>query len=253
METNQIYNMDCAKGLKLCASDFVDLTVTSPPYDELRDYGGYSFEFCDIARELYRVMKVGGIIVWIVADQMFGGSESGTAFRQALYFKEIGFRLHDTMIWNKGSTAFQHANRYIQVFEYMFIFSKGKPRCANLIRDRKNVQGGTRIHGTERQPDGTCKQLSAVQKSKVVKEYGARHNVWRINPEKYNRSKCPAVFPRALARDHILTWSNPGDIVLDPFMGSGTTARECIATGRQFIGFEINKDTYLECMEKLAG
>lgn len=241
MEINKIYNMDCVEGMKQLPTNSIDLTVTSPPYDNLRTYNGFSWDFEATARELYRVTKQGGVVVWIVNDATINGSESGSSFKQALFFKEIGFNLHDTMIWQKIS-PYQHKNRYIQCFEYMFIFTKGAKRSANLICDRKNKYGGTQIHGTTRQANGKTKALSAVQKSKTVKEFGARYNVWDIPPEKSNKTGHPAVFPVALVQDHILTWSNEGDLVLDPFMGSGTTAIACANTGRNFIGFEISKE-----------
>jgi site-specific DNA-methyltransferase (adenine-specific) len=152
------------------------------------------------------------------------------------------------MIWQKIS-PYQHKNRYIQAFEYMFVFSKGFRRSANLICDRKNKWAGTQIHGTERQVNGKTKKLSATQKSKTVKEYGARLNIWDIPPEKNNKSGHPAPFSEQLAQDHILSWSNEGDTVLDPFMGSGTTAKMALANNRNFIGFEISKE-YCEIAEE---
>jgi DNA modification methylase len=245
IELNRIYNEDCLEGMKRIQDGFVDLTVTSPPYDNLRTYNGnieqWSFEkFQAIAKELYRVTADGGVVVWVVGDATIKGSETGTSLRQALYFKEAGFNLHDTMIWQK-ICPFQHKNRYIQSFEYMFVFSKGAKKSANLICDRKNKWAGTPIHGTERQTNGNTKSLSARQKSKSVKEYGARFNIWGIAPEKNNKTGHPAVFPEQLANDHIVSWSNEGDAVLDPFMGSGTTAIACINTNRNYIGFELDK------------
>jgi len=253
LEVNQIYNEDCLEGMQRIKDKSIDLVVTSPPYDNLRTYNGnieqWSFEkFQAIAKELYRVTKQGGVVVWVVGDATIKGNETGTSFRQALYFKEIGFNLHDTMIWQKCS-PFQHKNRYIQAFEYMFVFSKGFRKSANLICDRKNKWAGTPIHGTERQANGNTKSLSARQKSKRVKEYGARFNIWDITPEKNNKTNHPAVFPEQLANDHIISWSNEGDVVLDPFIGSGTTAISCLNTNRNYIGFELDK-TYFEVAQK---
>lgn len=239
---------DCLDVLKNIASESIDLTVTSPPYDDLRLYNGYSFDFENIAKELYRVTKQGGVVVWIVNDSTINGSETGTSFRQALYFKEIGFNLHDTMIWQKIS-PFTHKNRYIACFEYMFVFSKGKPKTTNIIRDRKNKWGGTQVHGTERQASGETRRRSEVQISKKVKEYGARYNVWDIPAEKNNKTGHPAVFPVRIAKDHIVSWSNENDIVLDCFMGSGTTGVACVNTSRNFIGIELDKE-YFNIAEK---
>lgn len=233
----------------------IDLTVTSPPYDNLRTYNGnikqWSFEkFKNIAKELYRITKDGGVVVWIVADATINGSETGTSFRQALWFIECGFNLHDTMIWEKIS-PFQHKNRYIQSFEYMFVFSNGKRTLANLICDRKNKWAGTQIHGTERQSNGKTKQLSATQKSKKVKEFGDRYNIWDISPNKNNKTGHPAVFPYQLAHDHIISWSNEGDAVLDCFMGSGTTGVACVNTNRNFIGIELDEKYFNIAKERI--
>lgn len=238
----QLLKGDCKELLKTLDDNSIDLTVTSPPYDNLRLYNGYSFDFENIAKELYRVTKKGGVIVWIVNDSTINGSESGTSFRQALYFKEIGFNLHDTMIWQKIS-PFTHKNRYIADFEYMFILSKGKPKTANLICDRKNKWAGTQVHGTLQQKnDGQLVTINGKGK-RIIKEYGARYNVWNIPAEKNNKTGHPAVFPIRLVKDHIITWSEENDIVLDCFMGSGTTALACKELNRQFIGMEID-DTY---------
>ena len=246
---------DCLEVLRHMPENSIDLTVTSPPYDDLRAYNDkikqWNFEkFQSIARELYRVTKPGGCVVWIVNDATIGGSETGTSFKQALHFKECGFCLHDTMIWEKSS-AFQHKNRYIQNFEYMFVFSKGAKSQANLIRDRKNKWAGTKVHGTERQRDGSTKKISEKQKSKTVREYGARFNTWDIPPEKYNRTGHPAVFPVQLAEDHIFTWSNEGDTVLDCFMGSGTTGLACIKLKRKFIGIELDPQYFEIAKERI--
>ena len=241
MKTNYIECGDSVEKLKTLPDNSIDLTVTSPPYDNLRTYGGFTWDFEATAKELYRVTKQGGVVVWIVNDSTVKGSETGTSFKQALYFKECGFNLHDTMIWQK-IYPFQHKNRYISCFEYMFVLSKGKPKTANLICDRKNKWAGAQIHGTERQPNGATKQLSSVQKSKKVKDFGARLNVWDIPAEKNNKSGHPAVFPERIAKDHILTWSNEGDTVLDCFMGSGTTALAAIKTGRRYIGFDVSEE-----------
>jgi len=231
LELNKIYNMDCLDGLKLLDDECIDLTVTSPPYDNLRTYNGYSFDFESIAKELYRVTKQGGVIVWVVGDQTINGSESGTSFRQALYFKEIGFNLHDTMIWEKNSSTFpanDNSSRYTQIFEYMFVLSKGKLDKSNLIIDKKNKWFGFKDFG------GKLK--------KPVPEYSARNNIWKVTTSFNDKTNHPAVFPEQLVNDHILSWSNKDDIVMDIFMGSGTTAKMAIVNDRRWIGFEISKE-----------
>ena len=253
MELNKIYNMDCLQGLQGLEDECVDLIVTSPPYDDLRKYNGYSWDFESIAKELYRVIKKGGVVVWVVGDSTVKGSETGTSFKQALYFKEIGFNLHDTMIWNKGSFSFPSKNCYHQVFEYMFIFSKGKPKSLNFIKDRKNLYVGER-GASGRKKDGTRN----TGKSKVRDEYGKRFNIWHypIGGGHCTKDKIaykhPAIFPEQLAYDHIISWSNEGDIVMDIFMGSGTTAKMCKLTNRNYIGFEISEEYCQIAEERLS-
>ena len=227
------------------------MVVTSPPYDSLRTYNGFEFNFEEVAKQLFRVVKDGGVIVWIVADGTVNGSESGTSFRQALFFKECGFNLHDTMIWQKDSCAFPDATRYQQIFEYMFVLSKGKPKTINLIADRKNMWSNVKVHGTFREADGSLKGRSAQWKESVVKEYGYRFNVWQIPTEKNNKTGHPAVFPKEIARDHIITWSKVGDTVCDPFSGSGTTAIQALNLNRKFIGFEISEEYYNKSIKRI--
>lgn len=216
----------------------VDLVVTSPPYDNLREYNGYSFDFENIAKELFRVLKEGGVVVWVVNDQTFKGSESGTSFRQALYFKEIGFNLHDTMIWVKdGGGAIGSNKCYTQNFEYMFVLSKGTPKTVNLLYDKPNQSYGKDKSGVgRRRVDGSHK----IEQRKPSKEFSKRNNWWYIPPQKGVGH--PAVFPDSLARDHILSWSNEGDIIYDPFAGSGTTLFQAELLGRKWIGSEISEE-----------
>lgn len=242
MKTNYIKCTDNVKGLRGLPDACIDLTVTSPPYDNLRTYKGFTWDFEALAAELYRVTKPGGVIVWVVNDATIKGSETGTSFKQALHFKSLGFNLHDTMIWRKHSTPFPAKNRYYPSFEYMFIASKGRPKTVNLIADRKNKSAGEKVNTTERHRDGSTRPATGKKKGRRIKEYGVRFNVWDINPAMGNPTGHPAVFPERLVKDHIISWSNPGDIVLDPFMGSGTTAVACIKTKRSYIGFECSPE-----------
>jgi site-specific DNA-methyltransferase (adenine-specific) len=230
-------------------SNSVDLTVTSPPYDNIRTYGGHTFCFKEIAEELFRVTKEGAVIVWIVGDQTLKGNETGTSFRQALYFKDIGFNLHDTMIYAKGGQGAVGSNlAYWQEFEYMFVFSKGRIKTFHPIKDRKNVsivrnkkEKGYMGHRTK---NGTKKGTREILRT----EYGKRFNIWKFHECK-TRTEHPAVFPQKLAEDHIISWSNKGDIVLDPMCGSGTTLIAAKMLSRQYIGIEREKE-YVEIARK---
>jgi DNA modification methylase len=241
-----IYYENCLDTMARIEDGSIDLTVTSPPYDNLRLYNGYSFDFEAVARELYRITKDGGVVVWVVGDATIDGSETGTSFRQALFFKDIGFNLHDTMIYQKHNFSNPSSNRYHQIFEYMFVFSKGKPKTFNALKDRPNVEAGkigSWGKNTSRQVDGTMVE----RKRKMNTEFGMRYNIWRIKTEM--KPLHPAPFPEELARDHVLSWSNPGDVVYDPFMGSGTTAKVAIETGRKYLGSEISSE-YWEIAQK---
>lgn len=250
LELNKIYCGDCLEKMSDISSESIDMVLTSPPYDNLRDYNGYTFNFEGIAKELYRVMKQGGVVVWIVADATINGSENGTSFKQALYFKEIGFNIHDTMIWEKQTFTATGAlkTRYAQVFEYMFIFSKGKIKTFNPIKDR-TTKGIRKKNGTVRQADGTVKKQSSIGKIYADRE-AQRFNVWRINTEVSNNNRFhPAQFSEKLAKDHILSWSNEGDIILDPMIGAGTTGKMAKLNNRNYIGIEISQK-YCDIAEK---
>lgn len=245
MKTNHIYNENCLDTMKRMEDAYVDLTVTSPPYDNLRTYNGYSFPFEEIAQELYRVTKEGGVLVWVVNDATIDGDETGTSFRQALYLKECGFKLHDTMIYQKTGCAMPSPNRYLANFEYMFVFCKGKIKTYNLIEDRPNRFTTRWGEGRKvRKADGSWSH----RKKYKPKEIGRRFNVWRYNNggQGYGgdafSDKHPAPFPERLAGDHIISWSNKGDLVYDPFMGSGTTAKMCVLNERNFIGSEMSSE-----------
>lgn len=260
---NKIYNENCLATMQRMPTNFIDLTVTSPPYDDLRTYNnrirgvksqfnGYTFPFEEIAKELFRVTDDGGVLVWIVGDATIEGNETGTSFRQALYLKECGFNLFDTMIYLKPPRgAVGNNNTYWQSFEYMFVFSKGYPKTINLIKDRENKEARNGDNGTKRLQNGELLKL----KRGGYGEYGRRTNVWEYNIGKGHSAsdefahEHPAIFPEKLARDHVRTWSNIGDLVYDPMMGSGTVAKICVIEDRNYLGSEINK-AYCKIAEK---
>lgn len=246
----KIINSDCIKLMKKLPDNCVDLTVTSPPYDDLRDYENklvWDYNtFRKVARELYRITKKGGVVVWVIGDKTEKGNKSLTSFKHALYFQEIGFNIYDVIIYEKSGSGPPHPKRYFNSFEYMFIMSKGKPKTVNLLKDKKNSCGGmtTFAEITRREKDGTLTNKG----KKTINEYGIRTNIWKYNNGKGFSSKDkiayehPATFPEKLVEDHIISWSNPGDIVFDPFGGSGTTAKVSIELNRNWI--------YVEKVEK---
>ena len=267
LNKDTIYNENCLTTMSKMDSGSVDLVVTSPPYDDLRTYNehvggnktefnGYSFPFENIARELFRVTKKGGVVVWVVGDATNKGSETGTSFRQALYFKECGFDLYDTMIYQKTGTPFPQKTRYNQTFEYMFVFSKGKPNTFNPIM-KKNVTAGAVRHSRKfRNPNG---EMVPGFNGKPVNEYGIENNIWLIKNGMNKSTKDlvafehPAIFPEELAAKHIITWTKKDDLVYDPFMGSGTTAKMSILLDRNWVGSELDS-TYSDiCNRRLEG
>lgn len=251
---NKIICGDCLEVMKEMPDECVDLIVTSPPYGNLRDYSGDDFNFKEIANQLFRICKDGSVLVWVVGDVTINGNESGTSFKQALYFKEIGFNLHDTMIYGKIGFRYPATNRYNAQFEYMFILSRNNPKTFNPLKYKHKMWYATSKLITERQKDGTLKQ----------KRYSSSDwdimlgNIWfyDIGYMKSTKDKVayehPAIFPDRLAQDHIISWSNKEDVVLDPFIGSGTTARAAKDLKRRYIGIDISPKYYKIAEERLA-
>lgn len=238
MEINKIYNENCLDTMSRMPENFIDLTVTSPPYDNLRKYKGYSFDFESIASQLYRVTKEGGVVVWIVADSCVNGGETLTSFKQALFFNNLGFTCYDTMIWLKPSPQSPTEGRYYDVFEYMFVLTKGKPKSVNLIVDRNNLSVGNVMGKESRSSKESRNKTDGIR---IVSEKSRRFNVWQISRGVSNTSHV-AVFPEQLAADHIHSWSNEGDLIYDPFTGSGTTLKMAHLQKRNWIGSEISSE-----------
>ena len=235
----EIWNESNLETMKNMPDNHIDLTVTSPPYDNLRDYKGYSFPFEEIAKELYRVTKHGGVVVWVVDDATVKGSETLTSFKQALFFKEIGFNVHDTMIYKTNKPP-MNDNRYQKDFEYMFVFSKGKPKTFNPIMV-ETLAKGVLNKGGNRKANGEKMKRCIENRTGETKVKG---NIWYLprsskSGDEFSR-KHPATFPEQLANDHIMSWSNEGDIVYDPFAGSGTTGKMAILNKRKCIMSEIS-------------
>jgi DNA modification methylase len=238
IQINKVYNMDCLEGMKGIPDGTVDMVLTSPPYDNLRTYKGYSFDYGAVARELYRVVKPGGVVVWVVADATVNGSETGTSWMQALYFKSLGFNIHDTMLYHKINYVPLTHRRYEQCWEYMFCFSKGAPKVFNPIRVACKTAGGKagKFYQT-----ADAQETTEAHSTKRTGEDKIAPNIfsYTVGSEKTGH---PAVYPLALAVDQIQTWTNPGDVVLDPFFGSGTTGVACQQLGRNYIGLEISPE-----------
>ena len=255
MKTNVCYQGDCLEVMKNIPDNSVDLTVTSPPYDNLRDYNGYTFNFEEIAKELYRITKDGGVVVWVIGDATVNGSETGTSFKQALFFKEVGFNLHDTMIFRKKNPIPQiYRRRYNNEFEFMFVFSKGEVKTHNPIRV-DCLHAGLALNGTTYK--NYSKNVQVREKmAKPVKNTKIKGNIWEYVVGKKKEDQFskghPAPFPCELAEDHILSWSNEGDTVFDPMAGSGTTLKMAKLNNRNFIGCEISSE-YCDIIKERVG
>ena len=260
MTRSELFQGDCAVVRESFQEESIDLVVTSPPYGTVRDYDGFVYDFPTVADQLVRLLKPGGVIVWVEGDQVIDGSESGDSFRHALHSLGGGLRLHDTMIFDRHSVKFPDKTRYHQCWEHMFIFSKGRPKTINLIRDHKKTWIEDRgINRKKREKDGEMKPRGSFNSVSYEEEYGVRFNIWRYavgkggsasDPWAYDH---PAIFPEKLARDHIRSWSDPGDVVLDPFMGSGTTGKMAKMNGRQFKGIEISAKYLAIAKKRIAG
>ncbi|AND75664.1 DNA methylase [Nostoc phage A1] len=249
---NKIHLGDCVQIMKSFPSAFIDLTVTSPPYDDLRNYYGFSFDLETLISELYRCTKIGGVVVWVVADQTINGGESGNSFRQALDFMKHGFKLNDTMIYKKLHPKPEVTGyRYQPAFEYMFVFAKGTPKTFNPLKEPCKNAGQSYTKSTKTLKDGS----KVGYNSPYIRDTKIKSNIWEYSIGYMQSSKDtiafehPAIFPEQLAEDHILSWSDSGETVFDPFMGSGTVAKVAFQLGRSYIGCEISEE-YLAIAEK---
>lgn len=255
---DRIYNADCLEVMDALPEGCVDMTITSPPYDGIRTYedthDGLDYEA--VLQGLYRITKQGGVLVWIVADQVINGDETGTSFRQALAAKDVGFKLLDTMIWRKSIRSIGSCNAYWNEFEYMFVFTKGKIRVVNLLKDRPNYKSGQKFTAPVRNRSG---EFSSSRNPRLLGEMGRRGNIWHYAtgngcsaPSGSVAFEHPAIFPEALVADHVQSWSNIGDLVFDPFMGSGTTAVVARRLDRHYIGAELVEKYADICKRRLA-
>ena len=238
----EIYQGDCQDVMKGMQDEIIDLTVTSPPYDNLRAYNGYTFDFEGIAKQLYRLTKPGGVVVWVVGDATINGSETGTSFRQALYFMEIGFRLHDTEIYRKKNYIPLTHNRYEQAFEFMFVFSKGNPKTFNPIME-PTKGAGNKYNLARKRYSKTIKEGAQRRRNEITttKSEKIKSNIFSYACGS-SRSNHPAPFPKDLPKDQIISWSSPGDLILDPLCGSGTTGMGAVKLSRNFIGIDISEE-----------
>jgi site-specific DNA-methyltransferase (adenine-specific) len=248
---NTLFHSDAVSFMKILPKESINLTVTSPPYDDLRTYKGYNFDFEGIADGLYRVTKQGGLVVWVVGDKIHKGNRSLTSFKQAIYFQEIGFNVHDVMIYKKKNTPFMRSNAYTNCYEFMFVFAKGSPSTYNPIKEATVRQGYEKMPANKKADGVNNKVLSKLNDLKT------RNNIWEYavglggTTSDKIAFQHPAVFPEKLAEDHILSWTNKKDIVFDPMMGSGTTLKMALKNGRNFVGCDISSDYVAIAEERL--
>lgn len=252
IELNRIYNIDCVEGMQYIPNDFIDLVVTSPPYDNLRDYKGYSFDFETIAQQLFRVIKKGGVVVWVVGDKINKGNKSLTSFKQCLYFQEIGFNVHDVMIYQKKNTPFMRSNAYTNCYEFMFVLSKGSPKTFNPLKTSTKRQGFEKLVSNKKADGINNKVLGELKEEKT------RTNIWEYavglggSTNDKIAFQHSAIFPERLAYEHILSWSNQEDIVFDPMCGSGTTCKMAKISNRNYLGMEISEEYTKIAQQRLA-
>lgn len=266
MKDYTLINADCSEVLPGEYKNKVDLILTSPPYDQMRTYSGNKFDFHAVADALVPCLKIGGVIVWIVADQIIDGSESGTSFAQVLEFKKRGLRLHQTLIYQNSGGRPISLDRCLRDLQYMFIFSKGKPKTANIPVDRKNITAGTRRKSNDAGRKSNDKKAGQTTWQRhghyTLGEYGKRTQVWTYPTGLFHSGMQethqlvsdlhPAVFPVKLAYDHVKCWTNEGDLVLDPMAGSGTTLSAAIGLKRQAVGIEISNEYCQGAHERLS-
>lgn len=252
IELNKIYNIDCVEGMRHMPDNFVDLVVTSPPYDNLRDYKGYTFDFESIAQELLRVIKKGGVVVWVVGDKINKGNKSLTSFKQCIYFQEIGFNVHDVMIYQKKNTPFMRSNAYTNCYEFMFVLSKGSPKTFNPLKTSTKRQGFEKLVSNKKADGVNNKVLGELKEEKT------RTNIWdyAVGLGGSTNDKIAfqhsAIFPERLAYEHILSWSNQNDVVFDPMCGSGTTCKMAKISNRKYLGMEISAEYTKIAEQRLA-
>lgn len=252
LEIDNIYNIDCVKGMKLLPDNCIDLIITSPPYDDMRDYNGYSFDFDNIALQIHRILKDNGVVVWVVGDRIKNGNRSLTSFRQAIKFQDIGFKMHDVMIYKKKNTPFMRSNAYTNCYEFMFVLTKKKISTFHPLKTH-TARSGEEMLVANKKADGINHKIKGLlHKEKTLTniwEYAVGLGGTTNDKEAFMH---PAVFPEKLVRDHVLSWSNEGDIVFDPMCGSGTTCKVAKMLNRHFLGMEISSDYTHIALNRLA-
>ena len=243
---NSIICGDSAEVLKNFPDNSIDMVVTSPPYDGLRDYNGFSLDLHKIGKEIYRVLKDGGIAVMVIQDATKDFAKSLTSFRTIVdWCDNVGFRLFETVIYHKNGTEGAWWKQRFRVdHEYMPIFMKGKkPQYFNKEPLKiPSKHGGKVMSGSgNRRTDGTLSETVR----RPINTMKCRGTVWDYlmagdkNPLK---RKHPAVFPDKIPYDCIQCFCPEGGLVLDPFIGCGSTAVMAKVLGRNYIGIDISRE-----------
>jgi site-specific DNA-methyltransferase (adenine-specific) len=254
---DQIIHNDCVSEMATLPDNCIPLTVTSPPYDKLRRYGGqrWSFEtFEKVARQLFRLTMPGGVVLWVVQDGTVDGSLTGTSARQWLYFQQIGFDLNSVLILATRGWRSQ-TSRYANQFHFGFVLSKGRPRAFHPIRDRINSTAGQRLRCSRRSASGEA--VTTYNGDRRLGLHGYRANVWfydvgggKSTKDRY-ASRHEALMPEQMARDLIISWSRPGDLIFDPFCGAATTCKMALLSHRHYLGIEAHALYYRLALRRM--
>lgn len=252
---DKVHCMECVEGMEMLPDDCVDLVVTSPPYDAVRKYNGFAFDLHQTGAQIHRVLKDGGIAAMVIQDQTKDFGKSLTSFRTIIdWCDSFGFKLFECVIYRKnGSEGAWWKHRFRVDHEYIPLFLKGD-RPAYFDKQPLRVpskHGGKVMSGSgNRRTDGATNG-TVRREINATKCRGTIWNYLMAGDKNPLKRKHPAVFPDAIPSDLIQCFCPPGGIVLDPFIGSGSTAVQALKHERHFIGFDISQEYCDLCNQRL--